>query len=174
MSILRAGVLDGVGVVLAPQPAPDAAPDAAPEMAAGLADLGATIADEVDPDSPVAALVIDTRGSFHAAGRGGLETLLEALWSALAPHTEALIARGAPARVVLVAPPADAGPLAGAARAAVENLARTLSVEWARHQITVVALLAGARTPGDELVEIVAFVLSPAGGYYSGCALTLR
>jgi NAD(P)-dependent dehydrogenase (short-subunit alcohol dehydrogenase family) len=166
VSVLRPGLLAQVSVVLAA--------GAPPALADALRRLGARTGDAVDPDGPVAALVLDSRESFAAAGRGGLEALLEALWSAIAPHLEALIARPGPARVVLVAPPEDAGPLATAARAAVENLARTLSVEWARHEITVVAVLAGSRTPEDELAELLAFLLSPAAGYYSGCALTLR
>ena len=45
--------------------------------------------------------------------------------------TGALIPAGA-GKCVLIAPRPDRGPFAGAARAALENLARTLSVEWAR------------------------------------------
>ena len=61
----------------------------------------------------------------------------------------------------------------GAARAAVENMMRTLSVEWARFAVTVVAICPGSRTTDEELAELVCFLLSPAGGYFSGCRFDL-
>jgi citronellol/citronellal dehydrogenase len=85
-----------------------------------------------------------------------------------------------------------------AARAAVENLTRVLSIEWARHQIRLTALAAGhfeteaiqkypkpvkenvARTVPlqrmgrpDEHAWLVAYLASPAGDYYSGAVITL-
>jgi citronellol/citronellal dehydrogenase len=85
-----------------------------------------------------------------------------------------------------------------AARAAVENLTRVLSIEWARHQIRLTALAAGhfeteaiqkypkpvaenvARTvplqrmgQPEEHAWLVAYLASPAGDYYSGTVITL-
>jgi citronellol/citronellal dehydrogenase len=87
----------------------------------------------------------------------------------------------------------------GAARAAVENMMRTLAVEWARFGIRTVALAAGqfatetlltkypqvvvdnlersipigrAGRP-EELAWLVAYLASPAGGFYSGTTITL-
>jgi citronellol/citronellal dehydrogenase len=85
-----------------------------------------------------------------------------------------------------------------AARAAVENLTRVLSIEWARHQIRLTALAAGhfeteaiqkypkpvaenvARTVPlqrmgrpEEHAWLVAYLASPAGDYYSGTVITL-
>ncbi len=60
-----------------------------------------------------------------------------------------------------------------AARAGLENLARTLSVEWARFAVRPVAILPGAATSSAEVAELVAFLVSPAGAYYSGCAFEL-
>jgi NAD(P)-dependent dehydrogenase (short-subunit alcohol dehydrogenase family) len=62
---------------------------------------------------------------------------------------------------------------AEAARAGLENLARTLSVEWARFQVRPVAILPGDATSPAEVAELAAFLASPAGAYYSGCAFTL-
>jgi citronellol/citronellal dehydrogenase len=87
----------------------------------------------------------------------------------------------------------------GAARAAVENMMRTLSIEWARFGIKLVALAAGQfgtdtmRTkypkevveavPGtiplgrlgteDEWGWLVAYLASPAGDFFSGTTITL-
>jgi citronellol/citronellal dehydrogenase len=85
-----------------------------------------------------------------------------------------------------------------AARAAVENLTRVLSIEWARFNIRLTALAAGhfeteaiqkyprpvaegvARTVPlgrmgrpEEHAWLVAYLASPAGDYYSGCVITL-
>ena len=84
------------------------------------------------------------------------------------------------------------------ARAAVENLTRVLSIEWARFQIKLTAIAAGhfetealekyprpvregaARTVPlgrlgrpEEHAWLVAYLASPAGDYYSGCVITL-
>src|ERR671925_245113 len=86
-----------------------------------------------------------------------------------------------------------------AARAAVENLTRVLSIEWARFGIRLTALAAGhfatetlmTKYPKqvvegvagtvplqrlgteEEFAWLVAFVASPAGDYFSGAILTL-
>jgi citronellol/citronellal dehydrogenase len=74
---------------------------------------------------------------------------------------------------VLVAPQPGAGEHATAVGAALENLARTLSVEWARFGVRTVAVLPADTTQGDELAELAAFLASPGGDYFSGCAFTL-
>ena len=76
--------------------------------------------------------------------------------------TGALIPAGA-GKVLLIAPRPAGGSFASAARAALENLARTLSVEWARYGVTTVAIAPGARTTDEELAELVCFLVSPAG-----------
>jgi NAD(P)-dependent dehydrogenase (short-subunit alcohol dehydrogenase family) len=77
-------------------------------------------------------------------------------------------------KVVVVAPaPDDDRPAAAGVRAAAENLARTLSIEWARHAITAVAITPGADTDDFELAALAAYLVSPAGDYFSGCRLAL-
>jgi citronellol/citronellal dehydrogenase len=87
----------------------------------------------------------------------------------------------------------------GAARAAVENMMRTLSVEWARFDIRLVAVaigqfdtetlrtkypqalvdnVAGTVPLGrlgteDEMAWLAAYLASPAGDFFSGCVITV-
>jgi citronellol/citronellal dehydrogenase len=87
----------------------------------------------------------------------------------------------------------------GAGRAAVENMMRTLSVEWARFGLTLVALAAGQfdtetlRTKypkqvvdavprtvplgrlgtEEEMAWLVAYLASPAGDFFSGTVVTI-
>src|SRR3712207_1366971 len=86
-----------------------------------------------------------------------------------------------------------------AARAAVENLTRVLSIEWARFQIKLTAVASGhfatdalkkypqpvyegvARTvplqrlgEPEEQAWLVAYLASPAGDYYSGCGFPIH
>ena len=87
----------------------------------------------------------------------------------------------------------------GAARAAVENMMRTLSIEWSRFDIKLCAIAAGQFDTGvvrtkyppqivetvhrtiplqrlgepDELAWMVAYLASPAGDFLSGTVLTI-
>jgi citronellol/citronellal dehydrogenase len=87
----------------------------------------------------------------------------------------------------------------GAARAAVENMMRTLSIEWARFNIKLCAVAAGQfdtevlrtkypppvsehvantiplqrlGTP-EEMAWMIAYLASPAGDFLSGCVITI-
>jgi NAD(P)-dependent dehydrogenase (short-subunit alcohol dehydrogenase family) len=124
--------------------------------------------------APLHALLCDAAAAFGDGGADGLRVAMEQTWRAMrALATGALIDSPDPGRLVLVAPRPQAGLHAEAARAALENLARTLSVEWARHAITAVALWPGEATTDDELAELVCFLVSPAGAYFSGCRFEL-
>jgi citronellol/citronellal dehydrogenase len=87
----------------------------------------------------------------------------------------------------------------GAARAAVENMMRTLSIEWARFNVRLCAVAAGqfdtevlrtkyprqvsenvARTvplgrlgAPEEMAWLIAYLASPAGDFFSGAVLTI-
>ena len=76
-------------------------------------------------------------------------------------------------KLVLLAPAPDAGPHAEATRAALENLSRTLSIEWARFQIRTTTITPGTATTTETLASLVAYLLSPAGDYFSGARLDL-
>jgi NAD(P)-dependent dehydrogenase (short-subunit alcohol dehydrogenase family) len=135
-------------------------------------------------------LVIDAAGLFAAIAarpapaddeRAMLIGSLQASWNITsAVVNTAFLARtpeGAGERgwrIVYIAPPPAAGTHAEAARAGLENLARTLSIEWARHGITPVTVAPGKDTPAGEVAALSAYLASPAGAYFSGCLLDLR
>lgn len=123
---------------------------------------------------PLQALVCDARPCFGLGGHQPLRAVLDRSWiCAHAVATGALIPAHDGGRLLFVAPGAEAGPLAEAARAGLESLARTLSVEWARHGLTAVAVCPGPGTTEDEVAELIGFLLSSAGGYFSGCRFDL-
>jgi hypothetical protein len=124
--------------------------------------------------APLTALVVHALPGFGTGGGEALTATLELAWrAARAVATGALIEQEPAGRLLFVTPRPDAGPLAAAARAGLENLARTLSVEWARFAITAVAIAPGTATSEAEVAELVSFLVSPAGGYYSGCRFDL-
>ncbi len=103
---------------------------------------------------------------------GGLEGVEQAWTAVRAVAVGALIPAGA-GTIVLLAPRPHEVKHGDAVRAALENLARTLSVEWARYGITTTAIWPGARTTEEELATLVAYLCSPAGAYFSGCRFEL-
>ncbi|HEY1834371.1 MAG TPA: hypothetical protein VGG08_08040, partial [Solirubrobacteraceae bacterium] len=130
----------------------------------------AQIAIEVD----ASVLLIDSAGMFVGGGRDALLGSMQATWDAARAFATRLIAKEQAGRIVLLAPTPGNGEHADAARAGLENLARTLSIEWARHAITTVAIAPGTTTTAGELATVVGYLASPAGDYFSGCLLDLR
>ncbi len=180
--LFRSGLLDGQAVVLAA--GAGAFGDAA---ARACEDFGATVerldADPLDEEATAAAvqrlervdvLVDDAAGRFAAGGEDGLRAAVDGAWiAARAAATSALIEADDGGKLVFVAPAPGAGEHAEAARAALENLARTLSIEWARYQIRPTTIAPGDSTGPDEVAGFVAYLSSVAGDYYSGCVFTL-
>lgn len=134
----------------------------------------------------VELLVVDCADVFARAGGGGdggggaggareaLRCCLDVSWGLTRAVANGAFLPGARGgRVVYLAPPTDGGELADAARAGLENLARTLSIEWARHGITTVAIAPGEAV-AHEVAALTAYLASPAGAYFSGCLLDLR
>ena len=155
--MLRDGVLDGLTLSIVGD---------AEAVRAACAGLGAAEGPEGD------VLVCATAPAWEAAGRGldGLRAASESAFAAARDAATRWIAEERAGKVVFLAPGPDAGPL----RAALENLARTLSIEWARYGIRTTAILPGERTTDEEVAALVAFLASRAGDYYSGCAFALR
>jgi hypothetical protein len=48
-----------------------------------------------------------------------------------------------------------------------------LSIEWARYAIRSTAVLPADDTSDDEIATLVAYLASPAGDYFSGCAFSV-
>jgi hypothetical protein len=172
-SLLSPGLLAGCSIALAGEGELGAA------TAAACGDLGADVArlpasDESAvaaalPD-PLEVLVVDAAARFEA---GGLREALDGAWVAVrAAGTTRMIQAGG-GKVVLLAPRPGAGEHASAARDGLENLARTLSIEWARHRIAITAVHPGVQTTAADVGALAAFLASPAGDYYSGCRFSL-
>ncbi len=153
------------------------------ELQADEPAIAATL-DAVLADTPdVALLVVDAASLFglvqqgpSARARAALAACLDLSWNVTRAVAERAFLRDERGgRIVLLAPPADAGEHARAALAGLENLARTLSIEWARHAITSVTIApgSGAGTSG-EVAALTAYLASPAAAYFSGCLLDLR
>lgn len=155
----------------------------------GLANASATVlawgaaelADEASAEAAAAdalarhrrldALVYDGADAF---ARGGLRHTLDTGWLAVrAVAASAFIPEARGGSVALLAPGPGAGPHAEAARAGLENMARTLSIEWARFGVRPVAVTPGPATTSEELGALLVYLLSPAGAYFSGCRLSL-
>ncbi|HET6830447.1 MAG TPA: SDR family oxidoreductase [Solirubrobacterales bacterium] len=119
-----------------------------------------------------------------------------------AAATKAFIPRGGGKVVSITLSPHNGMPgmvHSGAARAAVENMMRTLSVEWSRHGIRLCAIAPGqfdtevfrTKYPAEvvetvprtvplgrlgrpeEVAWLVAYLASPAGDFFSGAVLTI-
>jgi NAD(P)-dependent dehydrogenase (short-subunit alcohol dehydrogenase family) len=107
-------------------------------------------------------------------GSDALLDSLEQTWVAVAEvANSSLIPSGRGGKVLLIAPSVDDGEFAPAARAALENLARTLSVEWARYRVTATMIAPADETSAAELAELVCYLVSDAGDYFSGCRFEL-
>lgn len=167
MSLFRAGLLDGLRVALT-GPGDRA-------LAEGLRALGAAIEPpEGAGRAAPHALIVDHAGEQPAGDTDGLRGWLDELWVPIERVVAgAMIPGGEPGKVVLVAPAPRAGSHAQAAGAAIVNLARTLSVEWARYRITVTAITPSDQTSAAELADLAAYLLSPGGDYFSGCRFEL-
>ncbi len=178
--LLRPGVLNGVRVVVAGGDGDGIAPACA-ALGARTAVLDADLLDEAATIAAAEALegadvlVCDAGAGFRAAGGtpAGLQRALQCAWNATRSVVNAAQRPAGGGVVVLIAPRPGEGPEAGAARAALANLARTTSVEWARFGVRVVALWPGDRTGDVVVADLVCYLASPAGGYFSGCVLEL-
>jgi citronellol/citronellal dehydrogenase len=177
--MLRAGLLEGIVLATA---------GGAAHVASACKALGATTValtvDLDDEDAVIAGvsvlgavdtLVCDAAAPFVAAGGGveGLGAGLDGAWNATRAVANAAWIPGDGGKLVLLGPRPRDGAHARALGAALENTARTLSIEWARHAIRATAVLPGDATTDLHVAQLIAYLASPAGDYFSGCAFTL-
>jgi NAD(P)-dependent dehydrogenase (short-subunit alcohol dehydrogenase family) len=145
------------------------------DPSAGETAIDAVVTSAASTTGGVDMLIVDGAAMFASEG---LQGCLEGAWDATRAVVNLAFLPAGPSpstrRIVYLAPSPAAGEQADAARAGLENLARTLSTEWARHAITVVAIAPGEQTAAGEVAALCAYLASPAGAYFSGCLLDLR
>lgn len=181
--MFREGLLAGQAVALAGEVA---APTA--RLLARLGALTNPVPEQLEQEAitewareraPLHGLVLDVASAFADGGREGLCRAMDFTWVRVSGvATGAMIgaanAAGQPTdhgRIVLIGPAAGVATYADAAASALENVARTLSIEWARYAVTTTAIAPSEATRDEHLAQLVAYLLSPAGGYFSGCRL---
>lgn len=203
IELLRTGLLEGTAVLVAGPPAESALGaavcDACTGRGAAVSTCCSDSTDEAALDAAVSAVVkeaggidvlaVDGAGIFadglgaRGDGHAALRACMDAAWNATRAVINIAFLPVEPTpptrRIVYLAPSGDAdrsevGGYAEAACAGLENLARTLSIEWARHGINTVTIAPGAETSAEEVGALVAYLASPAGAYFSGCLLDLR
>jgi NAD(P)-dependent dehydrogenase (short-subunit alcohol dehydrogenase family) len=189
LDVLRPGVLEGLTVCVVGDAAAER--ERAAALGARVVTVDGELADEdavalaVGALGPIDVLVVDAASEFAEAGGGmaGLRRSVDDGWNVVRAVVNAgWIGEGGSegegqgvgertgGKVVFLAPVADAGEHANAVGAALENAARTLSVEWARHNVRITAIRPREGAAADERAELVAFLASPAGDYFTGCS----
>jgi hypothetical protein len=162
--ILREGLLEGLTVLAS---TPDRGCGAA--AAAECERLGASVLAAPDDAERLHALVIEPAPPGDDAA---LVTTLGAVWDVIHAAANAALIPQAGGKIVLVGP-RPGGVQAQGLRDGLENMARTLSIEWARYGILPTMVAPGAQTRDDEVATLVAYLVSHAGDYYSGCRFEL-
>jgi hypothetical protein len=167
MTVLRRGLLDGHSAVLAGE-----VPAAVGEL---LSTLGANVNAFNEPEEERAlqwAQAAAPVNSVVCSSGAGLDEVEQA-WTAIRAIGVGALIPASAGTILLLGPRPGAALHADAVRAALENLARTLSVEWARYGITTTAIWPGSTTSDEDLATLVAYLCSPAGAYLSGCRFEL-
>ena len=176
--MFRTGLLSGVSVAVT-GPARGALTQRLQALDADIRPLDV----DSDEDAPAEAaglhaLVVDAAAAFAAVDGGSdelaaLRAAGDRAWIAIRAVANAawIEPKAEGGKVIVVAPRPGDGPHAEAARAALENLSRTLSIEWARYGIRTTTITPGATWSDEDVGDLVAYLVSPAGDYFSGARL---
>jgi citronellol/citronellal dehydrogenase len=175
-ALFRDGLLTGQIVVTA---------GPCPGVGAYLEGLGSSphtldLGDDEDAAKAAAERIVAAAGRIDTlvvdgAAAGGPPEGIDRVWIAIrAVATVAFIESGRGGKVVILAPGPDEGAHPEATRAALENVARTLSIEWARFDVRLTPIAPGAGESVDNVAALVAYLASPAGDYFSGSRLSLE
>jgi NAD(P)-dependent dehydrogenase (short-subunit alcohol dehydrogenase family) len=109
------------------------------------------------------------------SAEAALDGCLQAVWTVTrSVFNLAFLPQQRGGRILFLGPARDAGEHSEPALAGLENLSRTLSIEWARHAVTAATIAPGPATTAREVAALAAYLASPAGAYFSGCLLDLR
>ncbi len=164
LGLLRPGILEGLTIVLAGGAGPaHRLADRCAELGASMKRLTIDPSDDGSAECLTSDVVIWNGLSVFEESIDGVRAVLDGAWLAIRATMGA-------SKIVLLAPP-EGSAHAHAARAGLENLARTTSIEWARNGTRIVTLLGGEP---DQVAEMTAYLASPAGDYFSGTALRLQ
>jgi len=165
--MLHPGILDGQAALVT---------GGGDAIAERLRSLGAVLAEE--SAERVDTLVYEGGAVFRAVGAVGgplapFRSCVDGAWETV---RDVALRAWIPAdggKAVFVSPRPSDGAHARPARAALENAARTLSIEWARYGIRLTALTPGDTTTDEEIADLIAYLASPGGDYFSGARLDL-
>jgi citronellol/citronellal dehydrogenase len=184
LDVLRPGVLEELTLCVVGDGAGER--ERAAALGARVVTVDGDLADEdavavaVGALGHIDVLVVDAASAFVDAGGGmaGLRRAVDDGWNVVRAVVNVLwVTEGESdgdavggGKVIFLAPATDAGEHANAVGAALENAARTLSVEWARFGVRITAVRPREGSSADERAELVAFLASPAGDYFTGCS----
>lgn len=170
MELLREKLLAGRRIVVGGA-VPAALLDALRDLGAEVESIGS---EEPAPDEDRVGGWAKAHAPLDALVYGAwIDQRTDAIWATVREvAVGALIPGQSSGKVVLIGP--GPGPRGSAGlRAALESLARTLSVEWARYGVSAVMVAPGHSTTDEQLAAVVCFAVSEAGSYLSGCRLEL-
>jgi hypothetical protein len=166
--VLRQGLLNGQTILAA---VPEDGVGAAAAQACRA--LGASLVADAEGQTSLDTVLIEPSLGDGEDEDGALVTALGAAWDVVHAAANTTLIEQQRGKIVLLGPRPDGGVHAEALRDGLENMARTLSIEWARYGILPTMVAPGPQTTDDEVATLVAFLASPAGDYYSGCRFEL-
>jgi NAD(P)-dependent dehydrogenase (short-subunit alcohol dehydrogenase family) len=166
-AILRHGLLDGQTVLAS---VPDHGPGAA--AAAECERLGASVV-RGSATETLDTVLVEGRLAPGEDPDAALVAALGEVWEVVRAAANAALIPRRRGKLVLVGPRPDDRAQTQGLRDGLENMARTLSIEWARYGVLPTMIAPGAGTTDADVATLVAYLVSPAGDYYSGCRFQL-